>query len=194
MDVITLEKEKVPGEKISAFEKELTESGMRLPDGEVLAALAGEDPAAEGSIRMDESAAYRGRLTLSYLPDTPEEVLRTLTEALVQRLQGTEVTLVLCMVPEGEGAYSHALEDCGFEKEGTIPGYFCRDGMYQDADLYALDLREDDEDDGEERQRTYVISMLRDGYDDGNTAYFCGVDEAYVAAVRQELGIPEPET
>lgn len=193
MDVITLEKEKVPEEKLEAFEKELTESGTPLPEEEVLAALLGEEPAAEGSILTDDRVAHRGELLLSYLPDTPEEVLRTLTEALLQRLVGTEVTLVLCMVPAGEGAFSHALEDCGFAKEGTIPGYFCRDGLYQDADLYALDLREDEEDDEEDRQRTYVISMLRDGYDDGNTAYFCGVEEAYVHAVREELGIPEPE-
>ena len=150
MDVITLEKKKVPEEKLEAFEKELTESGTPLPEGEVLAALLGEE-----------------------------------RESGIGWIEG--------MVPAGEGGFSHALEDCSFAKEGTITGYFCRDGLYQDADLYALDLREDEEDDEEDRQRTYVISMLREGYDVGNTAYFCGVDEAYVAAVRQELGIPEPE-
>ena len=127
---------------------------------------------------------------LDEIENRTDFIKSSIDKALRERESG--IGWIEGMVPAGEGGFSHALEDCSFAKEGTIPGYFCRDGLYQDADLYALDLREDEEDDEEDRQRTYVISMLRDGYDDGNTAYFCGVDEAYVAAVRQELGIPEP--
>ncbi|MCH4032973.1 MAG: hypothetical protein LKH04_05630 [Lachnospiraceae bacterium] len=49
MDVITLEKEKVPEEKLEAFEKELTESGTPLPEEEVLAALLGKSPLRRGA-------------------------------------------------------------------------------------------------------------------------------------------------
>lgn len=193
MDVITQAREQVQEEKRKAFASALAGAGEVLPEGEVLCALAGTRVFAEGTLCPEERAPHRALLSLSFLPETPEEVLEVLAGALLQRHPGQGVTLVLAAVPAGEGAYARALEACGFEKEGTIPGYEKRDDGFLDAALYALDLREEEEDDGEEKQRTYVVSMLRDGYDDGNIAYFCGVEEAYVHAVREELGIPEPE-
>lgn len=192
MDVIVVTRDQVPGGRLSSFESALTGAGELLPEGDVLIALAETEPAAEGSVLIDGRAPHRAQLFLISLPGTPEELLEALVSSLLQRLFGQGVTLVLATAPEGEGAYARALEACGFEKRGTIPGYERKDDGFLDADLYALDLREKEED-GDEKQRTYVISMLRDGYDDGNIAYFCGVEETYVHAVREELGIPEPE-
>ncbi len=51
----------------------------------------------------------------------------------------------------------------------------------------------DPEDDADAQKRLYALSMLRDGYDIGNTAYFIGTDEDYVRKVMKDAGITEAD-
>lgn len=51
----------------------------------------------------------------------------------------------------------------------------------------------DTEEDPQAGKKAYVVQMLRDGYDIGNTAYFIGEDEAFVRAVMQENHITDAD-
>lgn len=59
---------------------------------------------------------------------------------------------------------------------------------------YAVDVSEDDDaQDPAEAKAAYVLQMLHDGYDIGNTAYFIGEDEAFVRAVMAQNGITDDD-
>lgn len=192
MDIVTIGAEQAGREMVEELKQALKKEGIPFREDPVSLALSGDHPAGMAAMQQDAAAPHRASVLLSVLRDEDPEVADALLADIEERAGGEEVTLLLCPVFSGDRTMQETLLKRNWSEVGEIPGYFDTDGTLQDAELFCLDLRQD-EDEGRNETREYVTSMIRDGYDDTNIAWFCRVDEDYVKAVRRELGIPEPE-